>query len=147
MGKFIWRAGPRANQAHVTAKHVEDLRQLIQAARTQKSAERGEACIAVSIQLCHRTIDPHQFLEVVFVSLCFGAHLHCPELPDKKMSSTESDAFLSIENRAWRSESRHQHQQDHQRQPNRQREENARDVESRFPAGDLLHRTRPENRL
>jgi hypothetical protein len=56
------------------------------------------------------------------------------------MPSTESNAFLSIENRAWRSESRHQHQQDHQRQPDRQRKEDARDVESRFPAGDLLHR-------
>src|SRR4029077_905619 len=74
------------------------------------------------------------------VTLCLGTQLHCSELPDKKMSSTQSNAFLSVENRSWRSESRHQHEQDHQRQPNRQRKENACDVESRFPAGYPTYR-------
>src|SRR5438552_4515334 len=125
MGKLIWRARPWANQTHLTTKHIEDLRQLIQATRAQKSAERGEAWIAIGIQLDHRTIDPHQFREVVFVSLCVSTHLHCSELPDKKMFSTESNAFLAVENRPCRSKSRDRHQSDHQRQPNRQRRWNA----------------------
>src|SRR5262249_58203601 len=75
MSKFIWRARPRTNKTHLTAKHVEDLRQFIQAACTQKPAKRGEAWIAISIQLRHWTIDFDQFIEVVFVSLRLRTHL------------------------------------------------------------------------
>src|SRR5262249_17034388 len=117
--KFIWRARSRTDKTHLTAKHVEDLRQFIQAAGTQKPAKRGEAWIAKSIQLGHWTIDFDQFIEVVFVSLCLSTHLHRSELPDGKMPSSKTDAFLPVEDRTRRSDSRHHHEHDHQRQPNR----------------------------
>src|SRR5581483_3624445 len=101
MGKFIWCARAGTDQAHLTTKDVEDLRQFIQTARTQKSPEGSQARITISIQFGHRTIAPHQFLEVVLVSAGFSAHLHCPELPDGKMSPPETDPFLSVENRSW----------------------------------------------
>ena len=131
--KFIWGARPRPDQAHLAAKHVEDLGQFVQTAGAQNSPKRGQTGIAVSIELRHRTIDPHQFLEVVFMSLCLSAQLHCPELPDRKMSSPKTDTLLAVEDRAWRGESRHQHEQDHQRQPNRKRKQNAGKIENRFP--------------
>ena len=133
MSKFIWRARPRTNQAHFTANHVEDLRQLIQAACTQKSAKRGEARIADSIQLRHWTIDPDQFSQVVFVRLCLSPNVHRSELPERKMPSSKTDALLSVEDWARRSDSRYQHEQYHQRQPNRQRNQNTGDVEREFP--------------
>src|SRR6266404_191176 len=142
MGKFIWRARPRTNQTHLAAKHVENLRQLIQATRTKNSPERGQAWVAASIQLRHRTIDPDQFFQMALVRLCLSAQLHCPELPDKKMSSAKADAFLPIENRTRRSDSRHQHKQNHQRQPDRQRKQNAGNIESGFPAGPAQRRCR-----
>jgi hypothetical protein len=65
--------------------------------------------------------------------LRFGAQFHCSELPDKKVSSAEANAFLPVENRTRRSNSRDQHQQKHQREPQRQRKQNARHIERRFP--------------
>src|SRR4030095_15618951 len=106
MGKFIWRAGPRTHQTHLAAKHVENLGQSIQTARTQNSPERGQTRVSVSVQLRHRTIDPHQFFEVALVSLCLSAQLHCPEFPDVKMASAKADALLPVENRTTRSDSR-----------------------------------------
>src|SRR5437762_5885755 len=90
------------------------------------------------MELRHRTIDSHQFLEVMLMSLCLGTHLHCPELPNVKMSSAETDTLLAIENWAWRGESSDQHEQKHQRQPNRQQKQNAGNIEGRFPTGYLV---------
>jgi hypothetical protein len=70
----------------------------------------------------------------MFMSLCLSAQLHCPELPDKKMSSAHADALLPVENWTRRSDSRHQYEQDHQRQPDRQRKQNAGNIETGFPA-------------
>jgi len=49
------------------------------------------------------------------------------------MSPTKANAFLPVENRTRRSNSRDQHQQKHQREPQRQRKQNARHIERRFP--------------
>src|SRR5882757_9312329 len=97
MGKFIWGARPRTHQTHVTAKHVENLRQLIQTARTQNPTERSQARVAMSIQLSHRGIDPHQIFEIALVSLCLSAQPHGAELPDEKMSAAQANAFLPVE--------------------------------------------------
>src|SRR4029077_9101655 len=114
MVKFIWQARPRTDQTHLAAKHVEDLRQLVQTAGAQNSTKRGQARIAMSVELSHRAIGPHQSLEVVLVGFRLGAQLHCSELPDKKMSSSQANAFLAVENRTRRGDSRHQHEQNHQ---------------------------------
>src|SRR2546423_1819947 len=107
MSKFIWRARPRTDQTHLTAKHVENLRNLIQTARTQNSPERGHPWVAVNIQFRHRTIDPHQFFKMALVNLCLRAQLHCSQLPDEKMSSAKADALLPVEDRTRRGDSRH----------------------------------------
>src|SRR5262249_14195689 len=41
ISKFIWQTRARADQTHLPAKHVENLRQLIQSACAQNSPERG----------------------------------------------------------------------------------------------------------
>src|SRR6266550_320666 len=102
MGKFIWGARPRTHQTHLTVEHVENLRQLIQTARTQNSTERGQARVAISIQLRHRAINPHQIFEIALVSLCLSAHPHGAELPDEKMSAAQANAFLTVEDRTRR---------------------------------------------
>src|SRR6266404_2643 len=70
--------------------------------------------------------------------LCLGTHLHCPELPNGKMSSAKTDTFLAIENWAWRGDSRHQHEQNHQWQPDRQRKQNTSNAETSLAARGAL---------
>src|SRR5262249_61762376 len=64
-----------------TVKDVENLRQLVQTARTQNPTERGQTGVAISIQLRHRAIDPHQILQIALVSLCLSrSEEHTSEL-------------------------------------------------------------------
>src|SRR5438046_6999490 len=118
--KFIWGARPRTHQTHLTVEYVEKLRQLIQTARTQNSTERGQAMVAISVQLRHRTIDSHQIFEIAFVNLCLSAQPHGAELPDEKMSAAQANAFLPVENRTRRGESRNQPHKNHWRELARQ---------------------------
>src|SRR5438132_13541068 len=107
MSKFTWRVRPRTDQTHHIAKDVENLRELVQTARTQNSPERGQPLVSVNIQFRHRTIDPHQFFKMALVNLCLRAQLHCSELPDEKMSSAKADALLPVEDRTRRGDSRY----------------------------------------
>src|SRR5262249_17986948 len=133
----VWQARARPNQAHLATKHIKDLREFIQSACPQNSPKWGQTRIATGVELRHRTVGPHQLFKIALVSLCLTVHFHGPELPNKKMFPTQTNAPLPIENGTGRSNSRDQHQQEHHRQPEGQRNKDAGKIEKRFPARHL----------
>ena len=71
----------RAHQAHLAAKDVEDLGQLIQTGGSKKASTRDETGIK-GIKLGHGGVLLHQLFEILFVRPRVGIYMHAPEFKD-----------------------------------------------------------------
>ena len=93
---------PRADQAHVAAEHVPQLRQFIEMAGPQEAAEQGNARVAG-----HRPAGAGQRLAVMD---------HGAEFEDRERPAILADALLGVECGAARGQLDQQRGQDHQGQ-------------------------------
>ena len=64
-------------------------------------------------------------------------HFHAPKFEDHERSTPEADAFLPIENGAWRRNLNHRDNEQHERQPNWERQRYQREIQSSLPARHL----------
>src|SRR5882762_5572051 len=118
--EFIGCARARTDQAHFSAKHIEELRQFIQSGRSQYATTRNDAGITRSVELCHRTVGMDKLLEMTFVALRLDIDLHRPELQDHEASSSKANALLPKEDRTGGGDLNPECDANQNRQPNGQ---------------------------
>src|SRR5437764_1176711 len=118
-----------SNNAHITAHHVEKLRQFVEARLAQKLA--GARDPFVSPKLKNRALVVTQIRigtsidvgTLIFTVRCIvRANLHRSKLVEKKDAAVHADAFLLVENRAARIQLDQQSDQQPQRGQHRQRQ-------------------------
>src|SRR5258708_93816 len=92
------RAGTRSDQTHLSAEHVEELRQFIQPRSSKNATSSNNAGIARCVQFCHRTIGLDKPLQMMLMAAGINVDLHGSELDHHEASPTVANAFLPIEN-------------------------------------------------
>src|SRR4029077_63699 len=137
MLKFMRQTRTRPDQAHLSPEHVENLGQLIQAARPQETTARNQTGVARCIEFCHRTIFLHQTKKIFRMRLRLRIHVHRSEFEEHERTSSIPDTLLPKKNRPSRSNYDPSHHQNDQWQPDRQSHQNACYVEDAFPARHL----------
>src|SRR6185503_105584 len=92
--QFVGQARARPDQTHFPAPYVPELRQLIQAKRTQDSPEANQSRIARRIHFGHVRIRGKQFSHVTLMDGRVSAHMHGAKLQAAESSSPITDALL-----------------------------------------------------
>jgi hypothetical protein len=117
----VERGRPRADQAHVTAHHVEQVGQFIEAGAPQETADTGDAWVLVDLEI--DGVDP-VLVEVTqrFLQL-FGVADHGAELVHAEGAAAITGAFLHEHHRSRAGEFDGQCQAQQQRREHHQQQQ------------------------
>jgi hypothetical protein len=135
--KLVWSAWARADQAHLTAQDIKELRQFIQSSGPEQPSAPNNSRVAGGIQLRHRAIALNKLLQMTLVAGCFNVALHGSELQNHETSSAKSNSLLPKEQRAMGNNLNPQGDQQDDGQPERECQQNTRDIENALPLRDL----------
>src|SRR5271165_389985 len=97
---FLMPDRARANQAHIAAQDVPQLRQLVQARLPQKASDPGNAGIVLQLVIAFPFLAQVLTLPQVFFQSAIGIENHGAKFPSGKELSAMPNAFLSIKHRA-----------------------------------------------
>ena len=96
LGVVAQRQRPRADEAHLAAEDVPDLRHLVEREAAQERADRRHARVLADLE--ERPIRFVRGLELRLET--GGVRIHRPELEHPELALTESDPRVAIEHRA-----------------------------------------------
>src|SRR5215831_14659363 len=97
MADFFTDDRPRPDQAHLTANHIPQLRQLIEAASAKKAPEARDAGIIAKLLSARPFVGGLRILIEVLMKNFIGIDDHRPEFPGIELASTAADAPVGIE--------------------------------------------------
>src|SRR3954468_16237257 len=95
--RFCSNDGTWSDQRHLTPKHVEKLRQLVEAPTAQKASDQRYARIVPS--LFHPPSQHHSFRVCTQHPMRRSVRTHRTELPDPKRHSVSSYALFGVKHR------------------------------------------------
>ena len=122
--QFLGQHRSRADEGHVPADDVEDLRHLVDAPPAQDSAERRDARVGL-VTLEDLRIGQADDLVSIFV----GSHVHRPELRHRDHLATTPHALLRVQDRAATRREGPDRSDDHERQEHDQQDAAEDDVQ------------------
>ena len=109
--RLLDRQRPRADDAHLSGEHVEQLRQLVEAGAAQDAAERRHARIVAHLE--HRPV--HLVQAIQRGALLLGAVSHGAELQHRERMAVEAAPALHVEHRSPDSDQDGERDEQHQR--------------------------------
>ena len=93
---FVQRRRAGANQAHIAAQDIKELRQLVDAGLADELAHLGDA--GVILHFKHQAVHFVLGHQALFAFL--GIHIHAAQLVDVEHTAVQTDALLLKDQRA-----------------------------------------------